>query len=319
MKVVFFHFEKYNSVKKVFTIFIARCLNQAHRSYSQATFVLLGVFFLVGCSVPDYLNPVKGYETIEDTVTGWFTDDEEIQETEQQKRASEDQEIPENLGSDQENRLYEDEVARDLEESRPVTNLEKTLDLKSDTDLEVVQELDNDFYPIEKQDEYKAPEKRKETPDQAIPKQQVVLNKSNTANLLDDLDLEAFGSFYELAGSALVGSIYYDIGSSTISSRGESILKKTNNFYKKYGGKVRVIGYASPNPGSEKDAKSKLNNFKIASERAMVVARALIGVGIDIKDLIIDSKSDIISSVRRSSRFHFAKDRRVDIFLTKRE
>ena len=82
---------------------------------------------------------------------------------------------------------------------------------------------------------------------------------------------------------------------------------------------MHIIGYASPNPGSEKDPESKLNNFRIASERSEVVAQELIEMGINTKDLIIDSKSDTARSTKKGSRFLFAKDRRVDIFLIRRK
>lgn len=324
---ILLHFKKYNFVNKVFTVFIAGYLNRVCLPCARTVFVFFGFSFLIGCSVPDYLNPVKGYEAIEDTVTGWFEDDEEYeenekyQETEKPKEVSEDQEIPESLKSDQKNKLYEDEVERDLAQPEPVTTPEKRLDLEKEIDSQPqsIEALENDFRPIEKSNEYEVLEEIDETPIQDTPSKQLVLNKSRNTNLLDNLDSEAFAGIYELAGSALVGSIYYDVGSSAILSSGKPILKKTIDVYKRYGGRVRVIGYASPNPGSEKDPESKLNNFRIASERSEVVAQGLIEMGINIKDLIIDSKSDTVRSTKRSGRFHFAKDRRVDIFLIRRK
>ena len=321
------YFKKYNFVNKVFTVFIAGCLKRVCLPCARTALVFFGFSFLIGCSVPDYLNPVKGYEAIEDTVTGWFEDDEEYeenekyQETEKPKEVSEVQEIPESLRSDQKNKLYEEDVERDLAQPEPVTTPEKRLDLEEEIDSQPqsIEALKDDFRPIEKSNEYEVLEEIDETPIQETPGKQLVLNKSRNTNLLDNLDSEAFASIYKLAGSALVGSIYYDLGSSAILSRGKSILKKTINVYKRYGGRVHIIGYASPNPGSEKDPESKLNNFRIASERSEVVAQELIEMGINTKDLIIDSKSDTARSTKKGSRFLFAKDRRVDIFLIRRK
>ena len=141
---ILLHFKKYNFVNKVFTVFIAGSLKRVFLPCARTAFVFFGFSFLIGCSVPDYLNPVKGYEAIEDTVTGWFEDDEEYeenekyQETEKPKEVSEDQEIPESLKSDQKNKLYEDEVERDLAQLEPVTTPEKRLDLEKEIDKIII-------------------------------------------------------------------------------------------------------------------------------------------------------------------------------------
>lgn len=305
-------------MKKVFAIFLTTRSRQMGYLH-QLVFVCLGSFFLAACSVPDYLNPVKGYEVVEDTVTGWFEDDEEIQTIEETQEEAVESEVPESLGSDQENRLYEDEVARDLAQAEPVTSIEQDLDMQDQLEPEpdAIRDPKEDFRPIEKLEAQESLEIVDAVTEKETEEQPTNLSKRSEVNRLSQLDIEAFASLYQLSGSALVGSIYYDIGSSEILRRGELIVQKTVDVYKKYRGKIHIIGYASQNPGSEKDLKSKLQNFEIASKRAEVVARRLIEMGVDLKDLIIDSKSNVRSSARRSSIFHFAKDRRVDIFLTK--
>ena len=93
-------------------------------------------------------------------------------------------------------------------------------------------------------------------------------------------------------GGLKVATIQFPNGSSRLSARDQRILGNVGTIYRKRGGKLRVVGYASSRTRSMDPIKHKMVNFQISVARADRIASELIRLGVPASHIRVVAMSD---------------------------
>ncbi|MBT5374546.1 MAG: OmpA family protein, partial [Rhodospirillaceae bacterium] len=115
--------------------------------------------------------------------------------------------------------------------------------------------------------------------------------------------------------SVLAGKILFANGSANLSGRDRRELKRIANDYKKSGGTVRVIGFASSYTGNVDPLKHQIINFNVSMRRADIVAASLMKHGVAPKDIFVGAKSDAEPVYYEVMPAGQAGNRRAEIYL----
>jgi len=115
--------------------------------------------------------------------------------------------------------------------------------------------------------------------------------------------------------SVLVGKILFANGSANLSGGDRRDLRKIADDYKKSGGTVRVIGFASSYTGNVDPLKHQIINFDVSMRRAHIVAAALMKHGVAPKDIFIGAKSDAEPIYYEVMPAGQAGNRRTEVYL----
>ncbi|HJN23766.1 MAG TPA: OmpA family protein, partial [Rhodospirillales bacterium] len=89
-----------------------------------------------------------------------------------------------------------------------------------------------------------------------------------------------------------MATIQFPNGSSRLSARDQRILGNVGTIYRKRGGKLRVVGYASSRTRSMDPIKHKMVNFQISVARADRIASELIRLGVPASHIRVVAMSD---------------------------
>ncbi len=115
--------------------------------------------------------------------------------------------------------------------------------------------------------------------------------------------------------SVLVGKILFANGSANLSGGDRRELKKIADDYKKSGGTVRVIGFASSYTGNVDPLKHQIINFDVSMRRAQIVAASLMKYGVAPKDIFVGAKSDSEPVYYEVMPAGQAGNRRTEVYL----
>lgn len=109
--------------------------------------------------------------------------------------------------------------------------------------------------------------------------------------------------------------VYFGNDSSKLSGKAVSKLKNIVNSYKKHGGTVRVVGYASSRTRNTDEVTHRLVNFRISLDRAEAVARELAKLGIPADKVEVRAVADNDPVNYEIMPTGDAGNRRTEIFL----
>ncbi len=97
---------------------------------------------------------------------------------------------------------------------------------------------------------------------------------------------------YAVAVSYQVASIYFNHGSARLNAHDRSVLRGVARLHREQGGTMRVIGHASSRTVNLGTVKHQVANFRVSVERANVVVRELLRLGVDPTTIFVGAVSD---------------------------
>ncbi|HEC14786.1 MAG TPA: OmpA family protein [Rhodospirillales bacterium] len=119
-------------------------------------------------------------------------------------------------------------------------------------------------------------------------------------------------------GKVKVATIIFDNGSARLDKRDRGILRDVRRVFDQYrnkGGKVRVIGHASSRTRDMDPVKHKMVNYRVSADRADVVARELMRMGVPAEDIFVGASSDSDPLYFEFMPSGEAGNRRAEIFI----
>ncbi len=111
--------------------------------------------------------------------------------------------------------------------------------------------------------------------------------------------------------------IHFEVGSARIGAGDRSKLVQIANLQKQSGATLRVVGHASSRTRELPVDRHMLVNLRMSQERSSAVVTSLINMGVDARNIIVESVSDKAPVTRESMPSAEAKNRRTEIFLVK--
>jgi outer membrane protein OmpA-like peptidoglycan-associated protein len=111
----------------------------------------------------------------------------------------------------------------------------------------------------------------------------------------------------------LAATIYFAEGSAGLSEEDRVIVREVARLHRERGGRVRVVGYASPEGRARDVMARRLANLEIAGRRADAVSRELGRFGVP--GGAITSSAEEATAAVAPSGYGAAGERRVDIYL----
>ncbi|MEM7120722.1 MAG: OmpA family protein [Pseudomonadota bacterium] len=114
----------------------------------------------------------------------------------------------------------------------------------------------------------------------------------------------------------LAAIIRFNLGSTALDNRDREIIGQLAAIYRERGGKIRLVGYASHDPGNKNATDEALVNFKISVDRATAVADELVRQGVPSRDIVVDAQGDQASAHLAQGQIDEAQQRRVDVYFT---
>ncbi len=114
----------------------------------------------------------------------------------------------------------------------------------------------------------------------------------------------------------LAAIIRFNFGSTALDNRDREIIGQLAAIYRERGGKVRLVGYASHDPGNKDASDETLVNFKISVDRATAVADELVRQGVPSRDIVIDAQGDQAFVHLAEGQIDEAQQRRVEVYFT---
>lgn len=116
-------------------------------------------------------------------------------------------------------------------------------------------------------------------------------------------------------GAVKVATILFPNGSARLSARDRRILANIHKLHQERGGTLRVIGHASSRTRNSDPVRHKMVNFKVSIDRADVVARELMRLGIKRDQITVDAVSDLQPVYFEFMPSGEAGNRRTEIYL----
>ena len=96
-----------------------------------------------------------------------------------------------------------------------------------------------------------------------------------------------------LPGNAVrVATILFPVGSARLGSRDKDILRKVYALHRQNGGNIRVIGHASSRTKNMDPVQHKMTNFNVSIERADIIAREFLRLGVKKDRIFIGARAD---------------------------
>jgi outer membrane protein OmpA-like peptidoglycan-associated protein len=116
-------------------------------------------------------------------------------------------------------------------------------------------------------------------------------------------------------GTEPVEIIFFREGSHRVNADDKRKLSKVARIQKQTDRKIRVVGHASSRTRDLPINEHMIVNLNVSQQRAAAVAQALIDLGVDGSDLIVESVSDAVPITTEDMPSIEAKNRRAEIFL----
>ncbi len=111
--------------------------------------------------------------------------------------------------------------------------------------------------------------------------------------------------------------IHFEVGSARIGAGDRKKLSQIAALQRQSGGMVKVVGHASSRTRELPVDRHKVVNLRVSQERSSAVVTSLIKMGVDSRNIIVESVSDSAPLARESMPSDEAKNRRTEIFLVK--
>jgi len=306
--------------------------------------VVVAFVALSGCSyVPAPLNPINWYQA---TVGAIFGDDEpkqaspvaqnqpipgeenafpNLSDVPEAPSAEQKEQIAEGLRADTINRAYDDELVE--ADGRAVIAVEETVTeivpaapvLPSDGTPAAAPRMDVEVTETVEMIAVAPPANPVGAMLEAQLTGQAVALVETEIEIAEDEamgpnSLDKFDSSKSIV-SVLAGKILFANGSANLSGSDRRELKKIANDYKKSGGTVRVIGFASSYTGNVDPLKHQIVNFNVSMRRADIVAASLMKHGVAPKDIFVGAKSDAEPIYYEVMPAGQAGNRRTEVYL----
>lgn len=125
--------------------------------------------------------------------------------------------------------------------------------------------------------------------------------------------LTAFPRTY--SGSYKVASLKFANGSSRLSAKSRRELRRVVGLHRQRGGVIRVVGHASSRTKDMNPLNHQIVNFRISMDRAGVVVKQLIRLGVNRDRIVIGAKSDRYPVYYEFMPSGEAGNRRTDVFM----
>ncbi len=90
-----------------------------------------------------------------------------------------------------------------------------------------------------------------------------------------------------------LATIRFGDGSANLDDQDRQILREVQRLHTQRGGTLRVVGHASSRTRNMDPVRHKMVNFKVSADRAEVVAKALVALGVKAEDIAVDAVSDL--------------------------
>lgn len=116
-------------------------------------------------------------------------------------------------------------------------------------------------------------------------------------------------------GGERVATILFSNGSYTLTGRDRQILSEIVRLQRQRGGKVRVVGHASSRTRNMDPVRHKMVNYKVSVDRAEIIGKQLMRLGMASADVFIDARSDTAPLYFESMPSGEAGNRRAEIYL----
>ncbi|MBT5659812.1 MAG: OmpA family protein [Rhodospirillaceae bacterium] len=322
----------------VFRSNFSSCFDFPARRLAQPV-VVVAFVALSGCSyVPAPLNPINWYKA---TVGAVFGDDEPKQaqaqpipgeenafpnlaDVPEAPSAEQKEQIAEGLRADTVNRTYDDELVE--ADGRAVIAVEETVTgivpaapvLPSDGTPAAAPRMEVEVTQTVEMVAVAPPNPVGAMLEAQLTGEAVALLETEIEIAEDEAmgpnSLDKFDSSKSIV-SVLAGKILFANGSANLSGRDRRELKRIANDYKKSGGTVRVIGFASSYTGNVDPLKHQIINFNVSMRRADIVAASLMKHGVAPKDIFVGAKSDAEPVYYEVMPAGQAGNRRAEIYL----
>lgn len=117
------------------------------------------------------------------------------------------------------------------------------------------------------------------------------------------------------SGGERVATILFPNGSYSLTGRDRQILGEIVRLYRQRGGKIRIVGHASSRTRNMDPIRHKMVNYKVSVDRAEVIGKQLMRLGIASADMYIDARSDTMPLYYESMPSGEAGNRRAEIYF----
>jgi len=117
------------------------------------------------------------------------------------------------------------------------------------------------------------------------------------------------------SGGERVATILFANGSYALTGRDRQILGEIVRLQRKRGGKIRVVGHASSRTRNMDPVRHKMVNYKVSVDRAEIIGKQLMRLGIASADVYVDARSDTMPLYYESMPSGEAGNRRAEIYL----
>jgi len=117
-------------------------------------------------------------------------------------------------------------------------------------------------------------------------------------------------------GAVRVATIQFRNGSSSLNARERQILASVSQLQRQRGGKVRIVGHASARTRAMDPVRHKMVNFQVSIQRADMVAKALVGMGVKADDVLIAAVGDEQPLYHEVMSTGEAGNRRAEVYLS---
>ncbi len=115
--------------------------------------------------------------------------------------------------------------------------------------------------------------------------------------------------------SIKVATILFSNGSARLDAQDRKILRQVRQLHRQRGGTMRVVGHASSRTRSMDPIKHKMVNYKMSADRANIVVRELIRLGVNKQDIFVDAVSDSVPVYYEIMPTGEAGNRRAEVYL----
>jgi outer membrane protein OmpA-like peptidoglycan-associated protein len=116
-------------------------------------------------------------------------------------------------------------------------------------------------------------------------------------------------------GGQRVATILFSNGSYSLTGRDRQILGEIVRLQRERGGKVRIVGHASSRTRNMDPVRHKMVNYKVSVDRAEIIGKQLMRLGLASADVYVDALSDTAPLYYESMPSGEAGNRRAEIYL----
>jgi outer membrane protein OmpA-like peptidoglycan-associated protein len=113
-----------------------------------------------------------------------------------------------------------------------------------------------------------------------------------------------------------IGYVYFNNGSSQLSSSDQQVLQQVVQLQRIQGGVLRIVGHASQRTGNMDALAQDQINKRVSLERATAVAQALVGMGVQPMLVQVAAAGDGQTLYSESTPAGEAGNRRAEVYLS---